>query len=521
MPYFRLLGFLLLSSSWAWSFTPIHRQVAESPLLYLRCPILWDRPELSDLQQDKLAMVLLESLTKPGKTGHAMRELVGSLKGQFEFIALPPENRFLPMPGLALRVGFKGSQEEIAKKIQSLIIVMVEEFQGSPADWLKFKRTVEGDVITDTAFLLGRVTLVVEKNQFTLYFSQSNPAFLKTFEAQSKVDIEADQAAKNNDFFLHADVEKSLSFYKEWMQRVDPSMLNDLTKWGLVDFKHITLWTEGESESFQLKALAELTDDLESNWSLLSGAQKASAQFPDSGDFKGSMLWPKLNSTQWLKVFDLLGTIAPAQKNNYAELFQMISGPIAFAWQQKSIAPIISIELTEAKNFESSLSKAIAPTAKITKEAGSDLRHVLWGANSVSYKIEGNRLTFSPLLQALRDLKTGGEKMEQSDLIQIVYPLEGRVSGNYYTLMHLVLQSVVNSGKAMDPKAFPAFSGLNLSDRTWNGKGVFELSRSKQILKMNWKQPFGLSGLVSGVKLPSFNWVYFLSLASLTAKSVD
>ena len=68
MSYLRLLGFLLLLSSWAWSFAPIHRQVAETPLMYLRLPILWDRPELSDMQQDKLASVLLESLTKPGKT---------------------------------------------------------------------------------------------------------------------------------------------------------------------------------------------------------------------------------------------------------------------------------------------------------------------------------------------------------------------------------------------------------------------------------------------------------------------
>jgi len=495
-------------------------QVKVSPLMYLRLPILWDRDELNELQIQNLKTSLLESITKPGKSGHAVRQFIGQLKGSLEFIALPPKNRFLPTPGLAIRSQFMGAPEEMASKIQALIIAMVEDFQGSSASWLKFKRKVENGVITDSAFLLGRVTLITEKDQFTLLFSQSNPEFPKLFQDKAIVDIEAQSKAAHNDAYLYVDVENSMSFYKEWLKRVANPILEDLIKWGVVDLKTLAVWSEGESEDFKAKSRIVLSDKTDGMWNKLSSSKKKKAELPDSGSFKGSVLWPDLNASDWMKHLGLFSFITPSQRSGYSKLFESISGPIAFSWGEKSVSPLITLDLKDKKVFESLLSKLIAPKGKITKEAGSDLRHVLWDKNSVSYKISGNKLTFSPLLQALRDHKTKGQSFDQDQLLKVNYPLDGNLSGNYYTIMHLVLQSVVSSGKTLDPKIFPSFSSLKLKERDWYGEGSIELKRIKQNLEIEWKQPFGLPGLVSGVKLPSSSWINFLSLATLTSKSV-
>ena len=520
MPIFRILGLLLLLKSSLWSFTPLHQEVAESPLLYLRLPVLWDRAELAKPQKEQLTTALLQALTKPGKAGFAQRQVLAMLKGSLEILALPPENRFLPAPGLALRAKFYGGQDEMSKRLQALIIAMVEEFQGQPADWLKFKRKVEKGVITDSAFLLGRVTLITEKEQFTLMFSQSNPNFPEKFKAKAKTNFESDQNSDETDFTMYADVDLSLSFYLDWMKRVAQNELNTLTQSGVVDLKLIKFWTEGKSESFSVKSKINLGSKINSKWSQLSSAKKAKTQYPDIGSFKGSLLWPSLKANDWMSCFSVFSFIDSSDRMKYAKLAEQIKGPVAFSWRETSIAPIISAELKDVKASEAALAKMLAPNIQITKESGTSSRHVLWGENSVSYNIEGQKLIFSPLLQSLRDLKSSGVAAEQTSLIKIEYPLSGQVSGNYYSLMHIVLQAIVNSGAAMDPKVFPAFSNLNIKDRPWSDKGKFELKRNKQILEMTWNQPFGLPGLASGVKLPSSSWVYFLSLASLTSNSV-
>ena len=61
---------------------------------------------------------------------------------------------------------------------------------------------------------------------------------------------------------------------------------------------------------------------------------------------------------------------------------------------------------------------------------------------------------------------------------------------------------------------------MSVKERQWSGQGSLKISRSKEVIDLDWKQPFGLPGLVSGVKLPSSSWVYFLSLASLTSNSI-
>ena len=99
---------LLTCASWA---APIHQQIEESPLMYLRLPILWDRIELNTMQEKNLSSARLNGVTKPGKHGNAIREVVAQLKGSIEFIALPPRNRFLPMPGLALRAKYSGASK--------------------------------------------------------------------------------------------------------------------------------------------------------------------------------------------------------------------------------------------------------------------------------------------------------------------------------------------------------------------------------------------------------------------------
>lgn len=516
----RLCWLLALCQVAAWA-APIHQQVAESPLMYMRIPVLWDRPELNQMQEKNLSSAIMNVLTEPGKQGNAVREVVAQLKGSIEFLALPPSNRFLPVPGLALRASYTGSPEDMANKIQKLIISSVETIQGTSADWLKFKRTVKGTTITDAAFLLGRMTLVTEPDQFTLYFSQSNPEFPKLFTAKSKLDIEAGKASKHEDAVLYVDVEKSMSFYKDWLAKVAKPTLDEMERLGIVDLKKIELWTEGESESFKTKGRVELNNVTTSRWGQLSSAQKANVEFPDSGSFKGAMLWPKLKSTEWMNHLSLFKTMKASDKALYAKLFESVQGPVSFSWVKSSIAPLISMQLSSSKNFELTLAKILSPIGgKITKEAGTSIRNVIWKNNSVSYKIDGNKLTFSPLLQALRDQKSSSDSSVQSQLVNVEYPLEGQVSGNYYSIMHLVIQMAVGANKAMDPKVFPPFSSMSIKDRAWSAEGSLQIVRDKNHIELSWNQPFGLPGLLSGVKLPSSSWLYFLSLASLTSNSV-
>jgi hypothetical protein len=270
-----------------------------------------------------------------------------------------------------------------------------------------------------------------------------------------------------------------------------------------------------------LKGKVDLGTNTKGKWNLLSSAQKANVQYPSAGEFKGSLLWPSLSATDWYHCFEVLSFVPIKERKKYAELFKIVSGPLAFSWSETSIAPVISIMLSDAKAFEATLSKIMAPKGRIAKESGTNLRHILWEQNSVSYMIEGKKLTFSPLIQSLRDLRSNGETTTQSELIRVEYPLAGSLSGNYYTLMNLSLQGIVSTGAALDPKVFPPFSQLNVKERSWVGEGSFELFRNKQVLEMVWNQPFGLPGLVGGVKLPSSSWLNFLSLAYLTSNSID
>lgn len=521
MPVLRSLGLLFLLQFYVWSFSPIHQEVDQTPLMYLRLPILWDRPELLETQKTHLTTALLQALTKPGKAGYAQRQIMSSLNGAIEVMALPPENKFLPMPGLALRASFSGSQDEMAKRVQNLIIACVEDFQGTPADWLKFKRSVDKGVITDSAFLLGRITLITEKNRFTLLFSQSNPNFPEKFKAKAKQNIEAEQASQQKDLALFIDIATAYSSYKEWLERFAKPELLSLKQAGIVDLESLSLWSEGSGQAFSLKGKVELGSNNKAKWNLLSSAKKANVKFPDTGKFKGSLLWPALSASDWYHCFEVLTFIPAKDRKKYAELFKIISGPVAFSWKETSIAPVISAGLTDAKAFEATLSKVIAPKGRLAKESGTSTRYIQWGQNSVSYKIEGKELTFSPLIQSLRDMGSSGESMAQSQLIKVEYPLAGSLSGNYYSLMHLSLQGVISTGAALDPKVFPPFSQLNVKERSWVGQGSFELFRNKQALEMVWNQPFGLPGLVGGVKLPSSSWLNFLSLAYLTSNSIE
>jgi hypothetical protein len=269
--------------------------------------------------------------------------------------------------------------------------------------------------------------------------------------------------------------------------------------------------TQGEGSAFETIASLDWSSSEKSIFSLLPKRDKK-VELPSS-EFRGGFKFPSLEAKAWSE------QLPHAWLVKIPRLPFLLSSmkEVSFGWSEKDVAPIMKLTVKDVESFEKGLASLFGP--KVTHVKEGHWHHLHWGANRLSYQIEGKFIWFSPLQHALKDKTQKDTILAEKPELWLEYPLAGRLSGNHYSLMHLYLQLALLKGQGLNPNLYPAFAEQNVKDALWKGMGSLSLKIEDDGLALRWSQPYGLAGLMGGIQLQSSSWAYFLSLLQLTKHS--
>lgn len=519
-----LLLFLVFSLSSFADFIPLHQSSREAPLAYQRLPLVWQVGDLfNGKQQEKILKSIFQIWTPNKAWAFALRSLIYKSDGPLELLVLPPKNQMLPIPSFVIKGGHRGQQNEVAEYLQQLIKKTLESIQGANVDWLKFKRRQENGLLIDQAFLLGHMTIVVSKKTFYFYFSQKNKDLYKDFTNKNKENIERGLETTKDDLLLFLDLNLLQKFYEPFLKNFSPALYRQFGTYGMFDMERLFGYTSGRKQDFSLHLSANWKSKTKSIWPAIKATKNNSQVFlPRNSDFSGAFKFPSLSQSSFLGILELIAPKEKVKSPAYHRFYQSLGHSVSFTWSERSMSPIFMLSLKDVKKFEREFSNIFRPYVNISKEIakGVNVTHLRWGENTISYMIKDSKLYFSPLLHGLRDYQSKEQVVrKQGNLFEMTYPLEGRVRDSYYTMLHFILQAHVLSKKGVNPNDFPAFSLLPIQDGKWQGLGKIKLQNDKEKFYLKIEQPYGLPGLLSGIKMKSAGYMYFISLLSLTANS--
>jgi hypothetical protein len=498
---------------------PLYREFNRSPLAYLRLPLPWQREELSSLQAERLSEKILVSVLPGAGRNLVCRSLLRNAKGPLELTIWPPENPYLPIPAFALKV--EGPSLELMPVMEALVLETMSEIQGSPANWVKFKDSESGPQIRQAFILGGHVFIVKTSLGVTLYFS-SNIEFLKQLDGKGQ-ELEKGKGTAWNDAFVFLDPQLAMKHYQGWLKRAKIDFpFESLTSGEGWSLGPLSLYTKGKGADFSIQG--------EGIWAsgtpfYLEKAKNHSplVKLPMESSFGGFVNLPQLSKSEVQALLNKLQMpfFNALQMDAFTELLSLLGERMSFSWSETLPSPLIRLEVRQAKDFERALTTLMGPNVRVSMDPEGVYRHCLWDKGELSYKSEGGVLLFSPYLQALKDVESKeppvGQKRKED--LWIEYPLQGRLSGNYYALVNILLLAFNKGYSPLVPNDFPAFSSLKVKDDSWKSSASLYLKSNDKGYEFSWKQPYGALGLMGGIELQSSGWVYFLSLLQFTKQS--
>ena len=503
----------------------LHQYIKESPLLYARIPFSWQNNQIfSKSQNEKVSTGVLRALTKPGKLGQAIRQILNASQNGIEFMAIGKKE--WPIPGLILSGKYSGDAENFAQKIMVILRESLAIHQGVNMDWIKFKKkNHKTKLIYKTYVMFWHVWIIMDNGKFKIMSSPNDPKFnLMVEKTQRERNIlESGSQTKLEDFFVYCDFTQATSFYQAVMKDFVPDLFNICIAYDIFKFDKLKIYSHGSGVDFSIKSQLSWKKDKRVWWqSFADQSQNNKSIIKDSQtEFTGFMKLPNLKLNEFNRIFYAVSPKSSIKGPAYYRLYQSLGKQLSFSWSNLSISPVFRVDLKNAKNFNKELSNIIRMYARINveKEGKKQYTHIIWGENTVSYYIEDNFLYFSPLLHGLKDFDNINISEKTPFFSRINYPSKGNVTNAYYSMIHLILQVFIINKKAVNPNDFPAFSQTTISQAAWDEVSSFKIDLNSETMDMTWQQPYGLPGLIAGSNVPASAYISFFTLLSLTINS--
>lgn len=495
---------------------PLYQSCTEKPLLYLRASWPWKSllPQPLDLRAWKQAW--LNRACPDSSLGQAVKNFLVEVDSPLELALLPPANRFLPIPSMVMRFETVGKAHSMA--VESLVVNVLSQIQGSPATWLKFK-VVEprrkGSTLKEVFLPGGRLWIECEGTLCSVYYS-SRLDFMDSFKGG--VPHLDDGLKEDASFFVRP--RAAFSYYDGWLKRVAKPFHQAYVGSDAYHVDELSASSKGRDSEAQVALKLKVLDH-EGLSVFKSWQTRPQSMDLGEGDFRGALSFPDakvLRQLPWLNSGSLGALLKP-----WWDVIENGS-QLGFSWSENQLAPDVRLRLKQSDLFEKSLKSLLG--SGVHWSTSGVLKQVSWGRQSLNYITKGKDVYFSPLPQALLDVRASElssaartSVLNSDEVLWVKYPLSGRSSGQHYTLMKLLLHASEAWGLALDPRDYPAFSSMAQPDQVWQGEGVLKIKVQKNEWRLDWHQPYGFLGLAGGIKLQSSSWLYFLSLLQLTKNS--
>lgn len=530
----RLLAFLLILLCGS---TGLFAQYFDMPqvrfstdggvLLHLRLPLPWSNPAVPEQSREELAKEILRGVAPRNTLGFSLRNTLPLLDSHVNLWVLPPRAPFPPVPTIAIEGRHRSKPEVMALAIETLFLDSLKAANpGAKLDFLKFRREKgeEDESINSRMFFaMMHYKLTVDKEKFAL-MATGDAAYQPRDLLEDTVK-QADflsESSYGDGFLLFLNMERVLSVYEPFIENMMPSMMTELKISALYQIKQLKMYTQND--------WADLKTRLEIDWAEGSELYKLFSVEPrsmpalSSSKFNGSLSVAKMDSRDFIKAFLRL---APGQgqfASNWMQLVNATGLGLSFSWNRGAPGPVIFLPLKEKDKFEAALRQLLGRSVRVTEEkiGKREYKHISWNNNTVSYAIEGDALIFSPMLHALRDLKQVPPSTKAPSSLYLEYPSSGSAREGYYAAIHLLAQAISQSGYAVNLNAFPAFSALKGDDTqpAPTRKATLSLKTSKDRWELEWDQPYGIVGVLSGVETSMSGFLSFASLLMLTGRSL-
>ena len=510
----------------------LHQYIDDSPLVYARVPFSWDNNKIfNENQNQKVIDAVLRNVTKPGNLGQSLRGVLGSLRGQMEFMVVPNQifKKDWPIPSYVLR----GKTNQKPEKFMNMLVEILKEYLAHVENkkvkdyfWIKFKKKPDPKKIVYKGYVMfWHLWVIMEGDNFTIMASPSDMKFNKLLDKvkrERKV-LEGDSGIAFEDLFIHADVARATDIYKPHLMKNLTDVFNMGVAFDVFKMNKLKIYSKDSGKDFKINLQLSWLKDQRVFWQSFADQNKSSSVVVDgNSDFVGSFKLPMLKQNEFNRMFYAFSPKNSIKGPAYYRLYSSLGDHLSFSWNQKSIAPVFRLPIKNPKVFNKEFRNVINMYAKVNmeKDGKREYYHIVWADNTVSYYIEGNALYFSPLLHGLKDYDNSRNKsIPLSKFAKIQYPSKGNVTNAYYAMIHVILNSYLFNNKGVNPNDFPAFSKTSISPAKWSGLSAIEMDMKSETLDISWHQPYGLPGLIAGSNVPSSAYISFLTLLSLTVHS--
>jgi len=485
------------------------------PLLQLKCPLPWSVEGLDPKLGSRFKTLILSSLSNTGSPLlRARSKVMASIQGSPTLELSEPPNLLLPIPEVVLY--FPSHDPAVLRaSLQSWVKREIEAWLGVQAPWLAFSPVGGKRNVLEAFVMAGRIWLIEREGGCELLFS-SRSSFLSDHLKKTKEKIGGDEGHLG----LQLQIGRSMEIYYPWLEGLSGGKAFGALGELLKSWEQLEIHSSGAGEdmSWTIRLQTSSQDD-----SLESPQWYASASVPDlKGEpfFQGGVtFFPGLgDSLAGLISDDFLG--AEREVLDLLKIFLVHLESFAFSQSKSSIAPVVSMRVSDMKAFKDDLGQwAMSGRGRFGLDPQTKEIHLQWGQTTLSVREFGRHLIMSPLRQVVEDALLGLTPALKKEGLWFHLPLEGDVDQVYYSAFMSGLALSEFWGGPVDPNIMPSFSRTGLVNRSWKRPFDLRLKGKSGVWEFDVNSPFGPLGVTSGLELQTSTLVYVLSWYNLSRNS--
>ncbi len=481
-------------------------------LAAIRLPIVWADEALSIEQSQRLGQEVGNQFLGAQASYQPIRQLIPMLAGQIEVQVLEPADvKLKPVPPFLIQGSHRGDPALVCSLIQQSFLAVIESATGQSMSWLKFnpEKTEEGLYVVKTYFAFFHVRVQVDARRYQIAFSTDPTyAWLKQ--------IVADKT--NSEISLKPS--RIWQIYESFIRQFLPSHVPLMHLLGCESIRELRFENTSGGINYEWKGSIQFEKQKTGLWAkMVSNSQPAQvvAELPDQVALLHLPI-PRLNRS------DLEPWVGPAWAILWERMLLNCGATLSIYWPQKLPAPVFVLPVSSTEEFHKNVQALLGVGIKTANEKEgelSEIKHIFWRGGTLSYRLRAKQVEFSPLLHTLLDAPTPPAMKKSEERLLFTSASEGDASSAYYTMALTLIQLAVATGREIDPMIFPPWKRLRTEDQHWKSQSVLRIvEKSPVVWSVQWRQPYGVWGMMAGIRQDSAFWLKFSSLLSMTVHSL-
>ena len=469
----------------------------------------WAVEKLDPKVGGRFKSLLLASLSSTGSSLlRARSRVLSKIEKNVSVSLFEPANPLLPIPSFVLALPSK-SPKGLMFELQNWVKRELEAQMGAEVPWLRFEPTHGRSGVLEAFVMAGRIWLI--EKPWGCEVRLSNRSDFLT-QKVTDFDGEGEVILREKIKFRLA---KIIEVYGPWWERWKGSTLGAWGEFGK-NWKSVDILSKGSGagRSYEVNFVSEKAP---SGLSLGLGETALMPKLSASPFLKGGVAFQLGQEATLVELLlkEVFG--AEEEMKELLQVFLKHTQSCGLSQSTNFVAPVFALSIVDLVALKKDLKNwSEKGKGRYRVDPQAKEIHLQWEKTTLSFRELGGNLVFSPLRQVLFDEFSGLVPSKREEAFWLEVPLGGSVKQLYYTALRGSLLLSESWSGPVDTNLIPPYSQTGLKNHSW--EGVFEVvfREKKSGGSLEFKMPYGLLGLASGLELQSSRMLYVLSWYKLS-----